>query len=165
MADSLIEGVKACKRCGDIKPQEAFARNTSNSQLRTNLCKACHAKTAYARYLIVRDSEAYKLRERDRGRRHYHLHRAECMAQRKARGYKSGQCRTFAKRKAGYDLRNAVASGRIIKPLSCEKCGAGCRPQGHHEDYGKPYEVRWLCQPCHAKAHRKIGWSDVSAHQ
>ena len=49
-------------------------------------------------------------------------------------------------------LQRAVRSGLIIRQ-SCEVCGA-TPTQAHHENYEKPYEVRWLCQACHSKEHR-----------
>src|SRR6266851_7628737 len=35
----------------------------------------------------------------------------------------------------------------------CEICGV-TPAQGHHEDYSKPKEVRWLCRQHHGEAHR-----------
>lgn len=59
--------------------------------------------------------------------------------------------KTDPKVRARYTLRQAVRSGRIAK-LPCEQCGAAA--EAHHEDYGKPLEVRWLCRPHHAELHR-----------
>ena len=37
---------------------------------------------------------------------------------------------------------------------SCEVCGT--KPaDAHHDDYSKHLEVRWLCEPHHAEAHRR----------
>jgi ribosomal protein S27AE len=49
----------------------------------------------------------------------------------------------------------AVQSG-ALKREPCERCGAS-PTQGHHDDYSKPLEVRWLCQKHHLEVHREIG--------
>ena len=51
-------------------------------------------------------------------------------------------------------LRNEIQAGRIIKPNSCEKCGTNSVLHGHHTDYNKPLEVKWLCSFCHGLEHR-----------
>lgn len=50
-------------------------------------------------------------------------------------------------------FREAVKSGRIVRASECSACGIPCKAHGHHDDYNKPYEVRWLCQPCHNRHH------------
>lgn len=47
----------------------------------------------------------------------------------------------------------AIKSGRLV-PEPCEICGQ-TPTQGHHEDYSKPYDVRWLCNKHHNAVHRK----------
>lgn len=47
----------------------------------------------------------------------------------------------------------AVKAG-IIKRTPCEVCGAK-KVQGHHDNYYKPLEVRWLCPKHHGEFHRK----------
>ena len=51
--------------------------------------------------------------------------------------------------RANYQLNNAVKLGKIIRPDSCEVCETPGAVQGHHSDYSKPLEVRWLCRSCH----------------
>lgn len=50
----------------------------------------------------------------------------------------------------------AVKGGILIKPLLCEICGENKPLQGHHEDYTKPLEVKWLCRTCHCQQHNKL---------
>jgi ribosomal protein S27AE len=48
---------------------------------------------------------------------------------------------------------DAVRGGRIPRPDRCEGCGLAKRLHGHHDDYTKPLQVRWLCGSCHRLAH------------
>jgi hypothetical protein len=47
----------------------------------------------------------------------------------------------------------AIKTG-TISSLPCEDCGLS-KSEAHHEDYSKPFEVIWLCRPCHLAKHRK----------
>jgi hypothetical protein len=51
----------------------------------------------------------------------------------------------------------AVKSGRLIR-LPCEVCGER-NSEGHHDDYDKPLQVRWLCNRHHNEWHRINGKS------
>jgi len=49
----------------------------------------------------------------------------------------------------------------ILVPGPCEKCGffgqakdGRCLVHGHHDDYNKPLEVRWLCKNHHHEWHK-----------
>jgi hypothetical protein len=48
-------------------------------------------------------------------------------------------------------FKRALISGELIR-MPCEVCGA-LESEGHHEDYSKPLEVRWLCRPHHNDVH------------
>lgn len=47
----------------------------------------------------------------------------------------------------------ALVKGSITRPATCDNCGADCKPHAHHDDYNKPLQVKWLCQPCHSVIH------------
>jgi hypothetical protein len=62
---------------------------------------------------------------------------------------KSRDSHKFRAQKA---VADAVRTGRLKKPEHCEVCGEKIpkgKLQGHHEDYSKPLEVRWVCTKCH----------------
>lgn len=67
---------------------------------------------------------------------------------------------TKTKRKAQKIIAKEIERGRL-QPKPCEECGyEGTAKDGrnavhaHHDDYGKPLDVRWLCQPCHHEWHK-----------
>lgn len=56
-------------------------------------------------------------------------------------------------------LQMAVRVGDIERPDTCEKCGrSDMAIQAHHDDYSQPYDVRWLCAPCHGAEHVGEGY-------
>ncbi len=59
------------------------------------------------------------------------------------------------KAKARNVFSGAVARGDVVRPSNCEDCGIKPRVSvhGHHEDYSKPLDVKWLCPKCHKKRH------------
>ena len=56
----------------------------------------------------------------------------------------------------------AIFRGEIVRPSVCDECGGKNKPykdgrssiQAHHDDYNKPLDIRWLCQPCHHAWHK-----------
>ncbi|KKL72358.1 hypothetical protein LCGC14_2085730 [marine sediment metagenome] len=55
--------------------------------------------------------------------------------------------------KAAYRaFKVAIRSGILIK-RSCEACGSIIRIAGHHDDYDKPLDVKWLCPKHHGIYH------------
>lgn len=62
--------------------------------------------------------------------------------------------RNVLKKAAHIMVNNAVRDGRLIK-IPCEICGSTKRIHGHHEDYSKPFDVKWLCPKHHTEAHKE----------
>lgn len=48
----------------------------------------------------------------------------------------------------------AAIRAHKIDPQPCEICGA--KAHGHHDDYTKPLDVRWLCNKHHREHHTKL---------
>ncbi len=50
----------------------------------------------------------------------------------------------------------ALKKGTLHRPKHCSVCKKEKKPYAHHEDYGKPLEVIWLCRQCHSDLHRSL---------
>jgi hypothetical protein len=66
-----------------------------------------------------------------------------------ARAYRA---RNREKSQAQNRLNYAVRKGHMVRG-ACEVCGTTEQVHGHHHDYSKPYDVRWLCFKCHKDSH------------
>ena len=55
------------------------------------------------------------------------------------------------KRNAKSRVQWAVQTGKL-KRKPCEICG-DMKVHGHHDDYSKPFQVRWLCASHHKQHH------------
>ena len=69
---------------------------------------------------------------------------------------------TFKRRRRDRDrahctVKRAIKAG-ALEPLEyCERCEKPGPVEAHHEDYGKPLDVVWLCLTCHGQAHSEEG--------
>ena len=122
--------------------------------------EADEAQCGSCKRILPIDSFCFK---RSRGR--YELHRCkECirvwfrdrwakgMYRRKERMPAGRQNNPLAVKARG-ELRKALDKG-FIERRPCEVCGEQ-RSQGHHPDYTKPLDVKWLCRKHHFEIHRK----------
>lgn len=82
-------------------------------------------------------------------------HRDEINAAKKSwRNRNPGRDKGGLRRPEHHKVQNAIRRGYITKPEACEECGrTGTRLNGHHDDYGRPLDVRWLCGSCHGLVH------------
>lgn len=49
-------------------------------------------------------------------------------------------------------VTKALRNGILVR-LPCGVCGSE-KSEGHHDDYSKPLEVRWLCRKHHSEIHK-----------
>lgn len=85
----------------------------------------------------------------------------ECERKKRRASYTPGN-RTFKKNRQPWTpnqktharalINSAIRYGKIV-PRPCEVCGK--KAQAHHDDYSKPYDVKWLCQLHHMEHHHK----------
>ena len=69
----------------------------------------------------------------------------------------SGQLEYEARRVAVFAVNNAIHRGELERQ-PCEVCGATENVHGHHDDYSKPFNIRWLCPPHHAAEHNRAAF-------
>lgn len=137
---------KLCRDCSTLKPRGEFHRCSANSDGLQGYCKVC--LLARKREWEARGGRAkmnaaqlrYRRRDPDRW-----LQVQEAWAGRNPR-----------KRSASWRLRKAVYDGRVQKQ-PCEVCGIRRHVHGHHDDYAKPLDVRWLCALHHREWHKCNG--------
>ena len=63
------------------------------------------------------------------------------------------------KQKSRVKVSRAVRNGRLVKG-PCENCGSP-ETEAHHDDYGRPLDVRWMCRGCHENEHGGPGCHGV----
>ncbi len=87
----------------------------------------------------------------------YSEYREKLMPKEEQNAYRNGGMPEFEKEKrikARSILNHSIRDGKI-KRDKCIGCGS-LKSEGHHVDYDKPLEVKWLCSICHAQEHKLI---------
>lgn len=118
---------------------------------------------AKARERYAADPELFRQRVRDRYVKDHERVREQARQVRRtphsrASNYEWAE-RNPEKRRASALLNRAIRSGAVQRG-DCEVCGEP-NAQGHHDDYSKPYDVRWLCAVHHMAVHHARGPSRV----
>lgn len=131
---------RLCRYCKIEKPESSF--NVMRTKLKVYLkwqCKDC--ANAHTR--------AYNRRNNGLGyRKLYKKWKAA------HKHYASLYLKKFPDRMRAYGrVRYAIKTGKL-KKLPCEVCGSP-DTEGHHDDYSKPLDVRWLCPFHHKEYHIK----------
>jgi len=137
-------GTKVCSACRLVKSLTEFYTERCRKDGLSYVCKSCaslKAKRYYATDQGRKTLAAY--RRSDKGRQVRRL----CVE----KYYEENPLARVAHKA----LNHAVEAGRIVKPTSCEACqkSDAAHIHGHHEDYNKPLDVRWVCPACHRKIH------------
>lgn len=136
---------KKCFKCGQVKSLDEFYRHPAMFDGRLNKCKEC-TKNDVNKH---RQENIEKIRAYDR-------ERAKNSDRIKAASAVNKAWRNADKRRsvAHSAVARAIKAGRLLR-MPCSRCG-DANSLAHHEDYDKPLEVVWLCQPCHKQRHKEI---------
>ncbi len=170
--------MKRCYACKTEFDNESFHRDRTKKDGLSNRCKACQAlkmkkyftsptgaeakdrskekysrsekgrETINAAHRRYRDTEGARDVAREYRKKFYKTPvGVEYLKRKKVRKVSSGRNAVHLR------VLHAVKTGRL-KRLPCEVCGKE-PAEGHHDDYSKPLDVRWLCKPHHDDHHRQ----------
>jgi len=143
-----------CKACGETDPLRFYSSINTYCKEHWKERVRLNRRRNYAHYQKYEKSRASRP-DRVAARNAYTNSDSGRVASRKAKAaYKA---KNMIKRRAHVAVNNAVRDGRLMKPSRCEECGSDGLLHGHHDDYAKPLDVRWLCTKCHELWHRENG--------
>jgi len=151
--------MKTCFKCSRELPLSDFYPHPQMKDGHLNKCKDCTRKDTSARAALLSKDPVWMEKEMERHR----------IKQRKARA--AGEAcvlkgeakrKVQAKHRAKYPEK-ALARSRTMHLLKkgllvrkpCEVCGSK-DSEAHHDDYGRPIQVAWLCPKHHAERHVAI---------
>lgn len=110
-------------------------------------CDYCHKDT------IERKSHYDRKKRHFCSQKCYSKFRAELLPKEEQFAYGTGypEEERAKRRKARSELNHYLRDNHIERK-PCEICGE--KAEAHHDDYGKPLEVRWLCFKHHREWHK-----------
>lgn len=158
---------KVCTKCHVELPLDAFGKYSKGRGGLQPRCKSCYNAGARehfkARYASDPDYRARVLSDAAKWRAAHPDRMSASMKQWRERNsdrYTAAlRSRDPAKVAACQAVAEAVRKGILLKPDRCSECraeGTGRMIQAHHEDYGRPLDVIWLCPKCHRAKHPGI---------
>lgn len=136
---------KECFKCKSVKPLTEFYKHRAMGDGHLNKCKEC-TKNDVSKH---RSENLEKIRAYDRERGKI-SERIKASTEINRAWRKEDQRRS----RAHSAVARSIRKGELVqKP--CIQCGE-IKSIAHHEDYDKPLEVMWLCQPCHKQRHKDL---------
>lgn len=140
-----MDSSKECFKCKTIKPLEEFYKHSKMADGHVNKCKECNKNDVTSH----RNKNLEKVREYDRARGKIPERIKAQVEINKA--WRAEDSRRVVAHSA---VSRAIREGRLDRN-PCVRCGEA-KSVAHHEDYDKPLEVMWLCQPCHKVRHKEL---------
>ena len=150
--------MKKCRKCNEEKELTEFYVHSAMADGHLNICKSCVKN----RVTNHRNENIEKIRENDKKRAMLPHRVSARKAYIKTDNGKIAKKKSILMYRKRYPLkyaatiitRNAIRDKILIRPLHCSECGSTKKIEGHHDDYTKPLQVRWLCEPCHKLWHK-----------
>lgn len=136
---------KECFKCNTVKPITEFYKHSMMADGHLNKCKEC-TKNDVSKH---RNQNIEKIRAYDRQRGK--IPERIKTNQEVTKAWRSEDVR---RQRAHNAVSRAIKAGMLLRN-PCVRCGEK-KSVAHHEDYDKPLEVMWLCQPCHKQRHKEL---------
>lgn len=134
--------MKKCFKCNELKSLTSFYKHPQMLDGHVNKCKDCNKRDVRENRFIKVDY--YRAYDRARGSR---------MTLEKQIKWRK---ENLAKYQTKVLISNLIRSKKLIKQ-PCEECGVNEYMHAHHEDYLRPFEIKWLCAAHHSQWHKKNG--------
>lgn len=146
--------MKRCFKCGEEKPRSEFYAHKQMADGLLGKCKECTKADSAANFARKMATDPiFQIVEGARQRAKSERQRREGTASPvKPESTRAWRKRNPEKVRAHSAVARAIRSGRLVRG-PCEKCGTTEAIHAHHDDYGKPLEVRWLCPAHHSYTH------------
>lgn len=144
--------MKVCRKCGVEKDSSNFYTSKTNNDGLCSYCKKCQIANVTKSFKKFYNTDKYKERIKKYGNKYDKIfklkHKEEIKEKRKI--YKINNPEKI---KARQKVLNSVYKKKIFRQPCCV-CG-NPKVEGHHEDYGKPLEIIWVCKKHHIEIHQK----------
>lgn len=135
--------MKTCFKCNVQKPLSEFYKHPAMADGHLGKCKICAKKDVYIHRHESPSREKILAYDRARGNRQTLEYNQEYRA------------KYPKKYKAHYIVSYAIKSKKLFRE-PCAICGNE-ETHGHHDDYDKPLNIRWLCAEHHHQWHAEHG--------
>ena len=133
---AMKEKMLACSRCGETKSINGFGKNRSRPNGLSAYCAECMRGT-HRRWR--QGNPDYYANYRRKYRRDNKMKCSEA--------YMRNRLKYPEKVRAREIVSCEIRNNRLV-PQPCEMCNK-TPSEGHHEDYSKPLDVKWLCREHH----------------
>lgn len=139
-----IDEPRPCTHCHRLLPRtgEFYAPDKRSADDLESRCRDCQRKKA------LRWAETHRERAKANARKHYRDNRP-----RYQEAFRSWVKAHPLAAKAHRLVKEALLSGRLLMPDTCDLCGQPGSGTFHHEDYTRPLWGQTLCHKCHRKIH------------
>ena len=137
--------MKSCFKCNTVKPLSEFYKHPRMADGHVNKCKECNRNDVTTNR--NQNIEKYRAYDKARGKEPERIKASKEII----RAWREDDSRRVL---AHSQVARAVRNGTLVRQ-PCVRCGE-VKSLAHHEDYDKPLEVMWLCQPCHKQRHKEL---------